>query len=212
MVRIKFYFLLIMAFATTSFAGADVVSVASIDSEGSSQPDPRLIPPRVNETCEYYEVKGNNEKELRRQLAQNGCTGDDGKKYDSLTRWHVTWDYGYKRGLQSCSAEAFMSNIDIVIRYPKWIRTADVFQPLADRWDVYLNNLTTHEQGHRNMVIEAATELARDVAALPPAPSCAVLDQQVRAVCKNRIDKLNTDTEAYDAATGHGAKQGAVFP
>jgi predicted secreted Zn-dependent protease len=102
--------------------------------------------------------------------------------------------------------------VEIVYRYPKWVRTDDASRPLVEKWDRYMKNLITHENGHRDMVAEAAAELTRAVAGLPPAATCAEIDRKVKALCRERMEKLTEDQKGYDAATEHGVKQGAVFP
>jgi predicted secreted Zn-dependent protease len=62
------------------------------------------------------------------------------------------------------------------------------------------------------MVVEAVEDLTRAVALLPAAPTCAELDRRVHSLCHERMAKLNDDAKEYDAATLHGAEQGAVFP
>ena len=74
-----------------------------------------------------------------------------------------------------------------------------------------MKNLATHENGHRDMAVEASAELSRAVAELPPAPSAAALDRDVRSLCMKRIRKLNEDEKTYDVVTAHGVKQGALF-
>jgi len=171
-----------------------------------------LVAPVVREKHELYEVTGCGEIELRDQMTRQGTAWSDGKKYDSVTSWHVTWDYEHYRSLQSCSTEAFQATAEITIRYPRWVRTDDAPQELADKWDGYLASLIEHEKGHSDMVVKAVEDLTRAVALLPAAPTCAELDLLVRSLCHKRMAKLNDEAKEYDAATLHGAEQGAVFP
>jgi predicted secreted Zn-dependent protease len=124
----------------------------------------------------------------------------------------VKLDYGYDRAPRACTADSIRVTIAINIRYPKWVRTDDAPQPLVEKWDGYMKNLIMHENGHRDMAVEAAAELSRAVAALPPASSCAELDRDVRALSRERMEKLNADEKGYDETTSHGKTQGAVFP
>ena len=195
--------------AHPAFAGDGRIDIASVDHNVYRH---RVLAPAVREKHELYEIKGCGEKELREQMTQQGTAWSDGKKYDSVTSWHVTWDYEHDRSLQSCSAEAFQATAEITIRYPKWIRTDDAPQELAGKWDAYLASLIEHETGHRDMVVQAVEDLTRAVAHLPAAPTCADLDRWVRSLCHERMAKLNDDAKEYDAATIHGAEQGAVFP
>ena len=196
--------------ATTAYAaGADRIEVASIDKEHSLR---KQRPPVVIEKNEYYEIRGGSEKDLRRQMCENGCTWDDGRKYDSVTSWYWTWDYGSGRASQTCSADDFSVTLEVTYRFPKWVRTGEAPQPLVDKWDGYMKNLILHENGHRDRVVNAAAEFRGAVARLPRALSCAERDRQVRALSSEIMAHLNADQQEYDAATGHGATQGALFP
>ncbi len=171
-----------------------------------------VIPPLVNEKYEYYEVCGCSEDELHCDLKKKCITGNNGKKFDSVTTWDVKWDYDHDSDLGTCAADSFRITVDIRYRYPKWTRPEEAPRPLVEKWNSYLQNLILHENGHRDMVVEATTELTRAVAGLAPPATCAELDTRVRSLCREWMDKLNEDQKEYDAATKHGATQGAVFP
>ncbi len=203
---------LLMTVAAIAFAAGNGGEVASIDPDLSLSKTSRVASPVVTEKYEYYEIRGCCEKDLHCQLCQKNCKWNDGRKYDSSTSWHVTWDYDYVRTPQSCSAGPFRTAVEIKFRYPKWMPAAAAPQELVEKWDGYLKSLMRHENGHRDLVVEAAAELSRAVAELPPAPTCADLDREVHALCRARMEKLNTDQKAYDARTNYGVTQGAVFP
>jgi len=198
--------------ALPAFADDGRIDIASVDRDIYRHQERVVLAPAVREKHVLYEITGYGEKDLRDQMNRQGIAWSDGKKYDSVTSWHVTWDYEHERSLQSCSAETFQATAEITIRYPKWVRTDAAPQELAHKWDGYLASLMEHEQGHRDMVVEAVEDLTRAVALLPAAPTCAELDRRVRSLCHERMAKLNDDAKEYDAATLHGAEQGAVFP
>lgn len=198
--------------AIPAFANDGLIDIASVDRDIYRHQERVVLAPAVREKHVLYEITGYGEKELRDQMTRQGIAWSDGKKYDSVTSWHVTWDYEHERSLQSCSADAFQATAEITIRYPKWVRTDAAPQELADKWDGYLASLMEHEQGHRDMVVEAVEDLTRAVALLPAAATCAELDRRVRSLCHERMAKLNDDAKKYDTATLHGAEQGAVFP
>lgn len=198
------FFFLLMTVAAPAAAHESGVEVASADKAGKG------VAPAVTEKYEYYEIKGNCETDLQSQLRRNCITWDDGKKYDSLTTWRVKWDYDRDRA--TCAPDSFRLTVDIVYRYPKWSPPGDAPPQLVEKWDRYMKSLITHEKGHRDMVVKAATEVSRAVAGLPPAPTCAELKQKVCALCCELMDKLKAEEKKYDEATFHGAVQGAVFP
>lgn len=202
--------LLFLTIAAAAYAGDD--KVASTNNDISHGTKNIVFPPVVTEQYEYYEIKGNNERELRNQMCRNGCTFNDGKIYDSLTTWRVKLDYGYDRATNACAADSVKANVVINFRFPKWMRTEDAPPELVAKWDNYMKNLVIHENEHRDMAVEAATELSKAVSALPPASSCAELDREVRALSLERMEKLNDDEKRLDETTSHGKTEGAIFP
>jgi predicted secreted Zn-dependent protease len=204
-------FLMVISAGHPVFA-ADRVEIASIDKDVYRNDQRGPAAPAVKESYEYYEIRGNSEAQMRSEMCRHGCKWKDGKTYDSVTNWHVKWDYDYNRAPQTCSADSFRATVDITFRYPKWVPTGEVPGPLAAKWDGYMKSLIEHENGHRDMAVMAAAELTRAVANLPPAPTCAELDQAVKSLCHERLKKLNEDAQSYDEITRHGIAQGAVFP
>lgn len=203
--------LLLLTSAPPAPAADTDLEIASIDQGRSLHKRTAFSPPAVTERTEYYELKGNCEKDLVSQMRQKGPRWNDGRQYDSLTTWYVSWDYDYSRASRTCTADSFRATIDIIFRYPKWVQTNDAPRQLADKWDTYIKNLCTHEVGHRDIVVQEVAELTRAVADMPPAPSCAELDRQVKILCRERMDILDAAEKEYDADTNHGLKQGAIF-
>ncbi len=212
MIKRNIVLLLFMSFAVTAYAAEDRIDVAKVENNLPFQKKYSLVAPKVSERYEYYEVRGKNEKELRAQMTQNGCSWKDGKKYDSVTTWNVTWEYDHDRTPSSCSAESFRANVEVTFRFPEWVPNDDAPQSLVDRWNKYMQSLIDHENGHRDLVVGAAYELSLAVAKLPAAPTCSELDRAIRVLCSEYMLDMNTDQKAYDGATNHGARQGALFP
>lgn len=204
-------FLLFIALASASHATDNSYKVASVEKERPGK-NPAALPPVVTEKYKYYEVRGGCEKELHGQLCKNCITWDDGKKYDSATSWNVKWNYDYDRTAQACSADSFKVTVDVLFQFPKWVRMDDAPPALVGKWDAYMRNLSLHENGHRDLVVEAAAGLTRSVASLPPAQTCAELDREVRKLCSARMAQLEADQREYDDQTDHGVTQGAIFP
>jgi len=207
-----FFIAMLLVAALPAFAGEGLFDVASVDRNVYRMRERTVLAPELRENIQYYEIMGRAERELRDQMTRNGVAWSDGKKYDSVTSWHVEWGYEHDRSMEACGAEAFQASAQITIRYPRWIRTDDAPQALVDKWEGYLANLVLHEEGHRDMVVEAIEDITRAVAQMPAAPSCAELDRAVKSLCHERMAKLNEETKWYDMATLHGSEQGAVFP
>lgn len=187
----------------------------SDDSRASDPSEParhRVHRPLINETVEFYEISGDCEADLRTSLRKNGCVCNDGKKYHSLTSWNFKWDYDYHRTKQSCAAVSFQPIININIRYPKWSKNGNPPAELREKWDAFMDNLVKHEEVHRDMAVEAASEVTVAVMKLPLQATCADLDREIKKIARIRMKQLDEDAKDYDAETKHGLTQGAVFP
>ena len=204
-------FIIVIAVAVTAFATEDSTVVASIEKISPIHKN-TVVPPVLSEKYEYYEICGCCEKDLHCDLKQKCIKWKDGRKYDSVTNWKVKWDYGHNRAPQVCTTDSFTVTVDVVFHLPKWARTGEAPPQLVKKWDRYMDRLMMHEQGHRDKAVEAATELTRAVAELPPALTCAALDRELDKLFSTRMDKLMKDQEEYDDMTKHGVMQGALFP
>lgn len=207
-----FAFFLFMSVSVATFAAGNSTELASLDADLPARTIDGVAPPIVIEKYEYYEVNGCSEDELQHDIKNKCFTWSDGKKYDSLTLWDVTWDHGFKRAPNVCSTASFRVTLEIIFRYPRWTKPDDAPRPLMEKWDHYLKNLAIHENGHRDMAVKAATELTLAVAQLPPAATCDDLNREVRALSNNRMKKLTEEQNEYDKTTDHGVTQGALFP
>ena len=168
--------------------------------------------PWVSEKIEYYSIDGASEKELVCQLQEKGCHASDGRTYDSVTRWHITWDYDYDRTERGCAAEDFKASVDITYRFPLWLPADTAPESLIENWSRYIMNLELHERGHRDMAVDAAMVLSQDIANLPPFERCRDLDRAISSLVRDRTAKLNASSVSYDDTTSHGSTQGASFP
>ncbi len=209
--EIPLFILLVLA-SPAAFAGDSGIAVANLDPAAKQESGNRVTPPAVSERYEYYEIKGTNEKELRSQMCRNGCALDNGETYDSVTAWRWKLQYGYDRRPGSCALDSFRVDLFITYRFPKWVQNGGVDRALVEKWENYQKRLAIHENGHRDLAVEAASGLSQIAAGLPPASSCAELDRQVRTLGRDRMEKLNADEKSYDDVTAHGRTQGAVFP
>jgi predicted secreted Zn-dependent protease len=205
-------FILFTIVAATTIAGENNINTATIDRDSRNEKRNAVIPAVVTEKYEYYEVCGYCEKDLQCDLKQKCIKWNDGRKYDSVTNWKVKWHYGLNLAPEACTTDSFTVTVDITFQLPKWVHNGDAPQPLMDKWDTFMKNLLVHEQGHRDMAVEAATEFTRAVAELSPVPTCAELDREVNALGQERMKKLLKDQKNYDKTTNHGTTQGAVFP
>jgi predicted secreted Zn-dependent protease len=200
--------LMLLNATTAALAMDDGIRLAYLGQDRDGK-NTAVLPPAVKETLEYYDIRGTCEHDLQVQLRNNGIPWQDGKVYDSHTSWSVVWEYEYDRTAGACSPESFRVSVDVAFRYPKWVDQGSAPMTLAAKWDGYVQNLVQHENGHRDIAVQAAAQITRAVAGLPAALTCADLDREIRSLGRKYLKMLNEAQREYDAATSHGAMQGA---
>ncbi len=210
--RIYGLLFLCLSVFTTAFAGDRGAGDALAGNSIASRKVNKIVPTRVNEKYVYYDVCGLCEKDLQCDLKNKCIKWTDGKKYDSMTSWKMKRHYDRNNTAGACSVEAFTITVEVVFRLPRWEHTDAAPTALVDKWDRYMKNLVTHENGHRDLAVAAAADISRDVAELAPIWTCAELDRRIDDLSRIRMNKLVEEQKEYDIKTEHGRMQGAVFP
>lgn len=163
-------------------------------------------------TTEYYDISGTTEGELRQDLDAHGYVYTDGETYDGHTKWQIGWQYWYKEASDSCSVGAVEVNVEAIIVLPKWQNQGDGTASLSVKWDEYIEKLTMHENGHRDIVLSGGKEIYTALLGTSPRPTCDEVKTAVTDTGKGIMEKITTQNETYDEETKHGETQGAVFP
>lgn len=171
-----------------------------------------LCAPLVTVETEYYDIYGWTAAELREQMVLFGVTWRDGKKYDALTTWFTRWRYTWESGLNSCKITGVKTSVEVLHRYPKWVNKAEADPALQHRWERYMANLKTHENGHKDIGIAAADEIETAIGQMPPARGCRALEAAANGLGQEILERYRALEADYDRQTGHGRTQGAVFP
>jgi predicted secreted Zn-dependent protease len=166
-------------------------------------------PPTVSVSVSHddYAIDGSTEEELRAEMDRLGPSG-----FDAYTEWHVLWSYSYSETEDSCSALTVTVVVAIIFKLPRWDAPARAPPDLVDKWHAYVAALQAHEDGHKDIAIEAATQVRRVLQALPVYPTCDELDRAANAAGERVLDQHRQREQAYDRTTQHGATQGARFP
>ena len=154
-------------------------------------------------TIQYYDVFGSTESELRAQLDAKGPVDPSGYKGDALTRWSYNWSW-FGFGTDVCDLSTATVSYQIAVTLPHWNPPANAPPALVAKWVNYIHALVVHETGH---VEFAAAQQSVILAAIQNA-TCATANAAAQAV----LQRIRRHDIEYDAATNHGATQGARFP
>jgi len=160
----------------------------------------------------YYQIMGATADDLRTQMNQFGRTDENGRHWDGYTEWYVTWSYPYSITDEGCTLGRVEVKVDITFVLPQWNPPANVSPRLVEKWKDYLAALELHEEGHKEIAIEAGYEIWRFLNGLSSYSSCDELEQAADAATEEILERYLQREAAYDQETEHGATQGVRFP
>jgi predicted secreted Zn-dependent protease len=159
--------------------------------------------PRVaHATMRYYAVGGTTPAQIRARLNARAPASPDGYHGDAFTRWSFHWSWpGSGNG---CRLDQAGVKLQIVVSFPRWTHPAAASPAVAAAWARYVRALARHEQGHVDFVVAHSPAVLRAI----KGATCATAD----AAAQRQLDVIRRHDVSYDAATRHGATQGARFP
>lgn len=166
---------------------------------------------KVKERFDYYDIDGLTPADLRAEMKRKGTKWDDGKVYAALTSWDLNYDYDITSVGGRYYLSSIKSDVDIVVTLPRLVHSAKPSQQLALSWSSYIENLTLHELGHRDIAVDIAQEIYRTLASIGSSASRYQLDAEARKQVKEKLKRLKQAQVEYDVETHHGKSQGAVL-
>lgn len=166
--------------------------------------------PRIDLVQKKYDVWGQNVAAIRENLHKNSPITSGGQRFDAFTGWQISWSLQFSRTANGCSIAEIQTNVTIAQTLPRLISSPSL--DLQKMWDNYYSALLRHENGHRDMAIEAATEIETYLKNLPTQPSCRKLESIANRLGNWIIKKFKEKEKSYDRNTRHGMSDGARFP
>jgi len=167
--------------------------------------------PLLTERHADYTVTGRSAAEVRGQMDRLGPRSEDGKIYDANTRTELSWQYNYQTSLDGCRIASTVIGLSVVYVMPRWADYDGAPREVRDSWDRYYGRLTAHEQGHRDVGVQVATDLERDLLDMRRR-FCDELGKDAEEMARGSLKTLKDRNREFDARTRHGADEGAVFP
>jgi len=197
--------------------GGSATSSAANDALAAVPPstpdDAAIAPPtdaiRLTTATEYYPVEGATVRSLLSSLRERGPSDGHGT-WAANTAWTFRWSYQPVAG-SACRVGSARVDLALTYTYPRWAVPAEVAPALVAAWDVYLARVELHEHGHRDIAEAAATDLVKELEALPAQGSCDALAATARTTAGQILARHADEQRAYDQETGHGMTQGAVL-
>ncbi len=174
---------------------------------------PGRAEPVITQTVKYYDVSGADARAVRASLNRNGPVSEtDGKRYDAVAKWNVSWRYQYKPANGRCAITSSSTELKVTITFPRLQTDATTPDALKASFANFAEKLMLHEKGHVQNAIDIARQIETGIRGLPPEATCPMLEAAANKLGHALIKKANQADFDYDARTEHGRTQGAHFP
>lgn len=189
----------------------DVVLLAALFASTAGAAE--IEAPNIEDTIEYRDIVGNSENALAAALKQVGSTSKSGDRFAASTRWQLRWNFRVEQHPgESCELASAKTELDVHMTLPRWMPPRDASPVLVKRWNTFADALRKHEDGHRDIAIEAARVVADRAGKVAPERDCATLKKKLGRVADDTLREYKDKESSYDVTTMHGQTQGAVFP
>jgi predicted secreted Zn-dependent protease len=169
--------------------------------------------PQIQDTIEYRDITGTTEDALAAALKQVAANDASGDRFAASTRWQLRWNFRVEAAPgAACHLASAKTELDIHMTLPRWMPPPNAAPALVKHWNLFATALRKHEDGHRDIAIEAARVIADRAAHVPPGNDCATLKKDLGRVADDTLREYKDKESSYDVTTIHGQTQGATFP
>lgn len=172
-----------------------------------------LEAPDINDSIEYRDISGSNEDALSAALKQVGTSNENGDRFAANTRWQLRWNFRVEQHPgASCGLASAKTELDIHMTLPRWMPPKNASPALVKKWNTFADALRKHEDGHRDIAIEAARVVTDRAGAAQSERDCATLKKRLERIADDTVRQYKDKESSYDVTTLHGQTQGATFP
>lgn len=150
-----------------------------------------------------YAVPGRTARAIRENMNRLRPAEPSGGRYDALTQWRFStrWRATGRR----CDPATSEVKVTIQVTLPYLSEAGRLGRRDRELWERYYAALVAHETNHARIALAGAQQMQ---AAMRGAPDCEAL----ASVSQAAAEAVSAASQAYDAQTGHGRREGAVFP
>jgi predicted secreted Zn-dependent protease len=174
-------------------------------------PTARAVPElRLNNV--FYTVTGDTVEALWADVLARTPVAKNGKKHVAYTRWEVNWRFWWQDNGENCDINKVNTQLDVTYTLPRLESAATTPENVAERWNRYYAALFEHEQGHKDLGLQAAQEIEQQISNMGARTDCAMLERDANRIARDVIENYIHIEKEYDRTTNHGLNNGVVFP
>lgn len=155
----------------------------------------------TNVSTSYYDISGENSKELDQEISRKGPTTHQGKAIATaaISMKPLALDLDRRQG--RCSIRRAKFGIDANITLPRWREEAlTKDRDLRRNWKGFAAYARAHEEAHIEIAKAFVRLLEKELEAIPPQPTCGALKARSRKITR-RLARLHEEAQnAFDAS------------
>ena len=169
--------------------------------------------PAIHDSIQYHDIAGNTEAELLAALRRVSYADPSGDRFAAAnTRWRLRWNLSVQPGKGSCRLLSATAELDVEMNLPRWNAPDGARPDLVKRWDRFAAAVRKHEDGHRDIAIDAVREVADRLHNVTTGRDCAALRKSLGRIAEATVREYRKNEDSYDVTTMHGRAQGVAFP
>ena len=193
-------------------AAAAFVPMADAETPGTpvtAAPPPGIL--TVRESVEHHDVDAATLDDFVAKLREKSADASQGAAARTGAALKVA--YRLEPHDAGCRVVGLAVDLDVVMHLPRWQPPEGLRPAIRGQWERMKTGIEVHEQGHRDIAVDAGRFLAERLEAVPTAGrDCdavgrAILRERIKAQMRHQ----NIDT-AYDQRTRHGLTQAPRAP
>jgi predicted secreted Zn-dependent protease len=188
---------------SASLAVFSVAPLQAAESEG----------PAIHDTIQYHDVEGDTAAELLTALKRVSYAKPKGDTFAAAnTKWRLRWNIDVQPEQRSCRLVSATTELEVEMNLPRWTPPAGARPGLVKSWDTFATAIRKHENGHRDIAIDAVREVDRRLQGERTARNCDALRKNLSRIAESVVREYRGKDDSYDVTTMHGRTQGVVFP
>ena len=147
----------------------------------------------------YFSVSGKTLDELMIELSIRGPqVRSTGQRHPGATKLQFNTRLGYTEGGGKCWISAATATIKAGIILPRWKDRRKAGRELRIYWDALAADIKRHEEGHVVIAKNYASQLEKELVALPRQDSCKPLAQQAELQIEKVLEQYRKESERFD--------------
>jgi predicted secreted Zn-dependent protease len=158
-------------------------------------------------TIRYYDISGTKVDDLRNQINSRFAKYYGG---DAFTQWQVKWSFRWVRRGLSCEIRDVAVDVNATMTLPRWVNYEKAPRVLQSMWDVYIQELTEHENIHLAYAGQTAQAIERLLSTMDGRDSCRELKKDANKRAYARLKQTIKKERHFDYIAHHDMKHGAL--